>query len=42
MTSLRFDDGASRHDGPRHGVIEAAQRQGHFVIRTVSKLSNQE
>jgi hypothetical protein len=31
MTLLRFDDGAARHDGAGHSVMEAAQRRRHFV-----------
>jgi hypothetical protein len=32
MTSLRLDDGAARHDRRSHFVMNAAQRQSHFVI----------
>jgi hypothetical protein len=34
MTSLRLDDGASRHDGVSHFVMDAAQRQRQFVIES--------
>jgi hypothetical protein len=36
MISLRFDDGAARHDGQIHFVIAGAKRPGHFVIEVTT------